>query len=124
LTFEKDIAKISVKMRKKLYLIFFALVLYTSVFLCHDVIFEEATSLYNISKETTVVCDSHQSTGNVVSNIYTHHKCPFCEGFLNDAQVQEIISINLFKKRILNGYIPSYIISLLIANPKRAPPSI
>jgi len=110
---------------KNKYIILFAIILYGGIFLCHDAIFSEYNFLLkNIytSKVTALISNSHQSNDNASSKLFTQHKCPFCDGFINDAEVQEIASIDLFAKRTFSTYIPSYEISLLICNPKRAPP--
>lgn len=118
---------IYINMMKKKHIILFAVVLYTGVFLCHDAIFREDSFLYkNIysSKVASLVSNSQQSKDNTVSKLFTHHKCSFCDGFVNDAEVQKVPSIDLFKEKLFGIFIPSYIVLLLIGNPKRAPPSI
>ncbi len=111
-------------MKRKSYLIVLAIILYTGIFLCHDAIFIEKDSLHFTPKTSTFLSKYNESSDSSAKCIATHHKCPFCDGFINDADIQEIIRVDLFKTKIREIPIPSNIISFLIGNPARAPPTI
>jgi hypothetical protein len=111
-------------MKKKSYLILLAVILYTGVFLCHDAIFIEKDSFHFTPKTLILLLKSDVSSDSSAKYIATHHKCPFCDGFINDANIQEIIRVDLVKLKIREIYFPSIITSLLLGNPTRAPPSI
>ena len=111
-------------MNRKSYLILLAIILYTGIFLCHDAIFIEKDSFHFTPKTSTLLLRSDESRDSSAKCIATHHKCPFCDGFINDADIQEIIRVDLIKVRIHEIYFPSNITSLLIGNPTRAPPTI
>ena len=111
-------------MKRKSYLIVFAIILYTGIFLCHDAIFIEKDSLHFTPKTSTFLSKYNESSDAATQYAASDHKCPFCDGFINDADIQEIIRVDLFKAKIRETPIPSNIISLLIGNPTRAPPTI
>jgi len=111
-------------MKRRLFFIVFALVLYVGVSLYHDSIFIENDCAYKSSKTTTLITNSHEASDSINTYISADHKCPFCYGFITDADIQEILSVDLFKERIYEAHIASYISTILIGNRTRAPPTM
>ena len=111
-------------MKRKSYLILLAIILYTGIFLCHDAILIEKDSIHFTPKTSTLLLRSDESSNSSDRCIAIHHKCPFCDGFINDADIQEVVRVDLIKIKIHEAYFSSNIASLLIGNPTRAPPTI
>ena len=111
-------------MKRRLYIILCVLFLYIIVFLSHDGIFLEKNYVYKPLKNANIITNSNEGSDSVNTYISDHHKCPFCDGFKNNANIQEILRVDVFKEKIYNAYILLYRSTRISNNLTRAPPTI
>jgi hypothetical protein len=111
-------------MKRRAFFILCAVILYIVVFLCHDNIFLKKNYVFKPLKTANLITNSNEGSDSANTYISDHHKCPFCDGFENNADIQEILRVDLFKEKIYNESILLYISTRISNNLTRAPPTL